>query len=98
MTIEGGADSSMVVRLLATARTQGMQIVRYPDFFHVDERSHAAQYVDIASASPGFHEKTCVSFEFSTVEALALGSVGSGKVGCYLAALTTVAVDLFSFM
>src|SRR5258706_16317045 len=42
MTIEGGADSGIVARLLATARAQGMQIVRYPDFFHVDERSQAA--------------------------------------------------------
>ncbi len=95
MTIEGGADSSTVVRLLATARTQGMQIVRYPDFFHVDERSHAAQYVDIASASPGFHEKTCESFEFSPVEALASGHVGSDTVGHYLAALTPAEVVFY---
>ncbi len=95
MTIEGGADSSMGVRLLATARTQGMQIVRYPNFFHVDERSQAAQYVDIASASPGFHETTCESFEFSPVEALASGRVGSDTVGRYLAALTPAEVVFY---
>jgi hypothetical protein len=97
LSVEGGADSSVGRRVVGAARVQGMQIVRYPDFFHVDVRGPAAAFVDIASALHDLHAKTCESFEFSPVEAIATGHVGKDTVDHYLAVLTPAEVVFYRF-
>src|SRR5262245_38732615 len=97
MSVEGGADSARTLRVILAARLHGMQIVRYPSFFHVDERSKAAGYVDMASAAAKLQANTCVSFEFAPVQALASGKVGSDTVRPYLVVLTPTEIVFYRF-
>src|SRR5262245_19843840 len=96
MSVEGGADSARTLRVILAARSHGMQIVRYLSFFHADERSKAAEYVDMASAAAKLQANTCESFEFAPVQELASGKVGS-DTRPYLVVLTPTEIVFYRF-
>jgi len=96
MSVEGGADTTIVTKLLRTARDRHMQIVQYPAFFHVDERPGAASYVDEDSQPLPATEKTCEPFEFEPIETLETGVLGVDETR-YLAVLTRTAIDIYQF-
>lgn len=98
MTVQGGGlDSAGLSRLLGAARTQGMQVVRYPQFFHVDQRSQAASYIDPTDASPNLRAKTCEGFEFARVDGIIAGHLGTDSSATYLAVITPADLVLYLF-
>jgi len=97
MSVEGGADTTVVTKLLRMARERQMQIVQYPAFFHVDQRPGAASYVDEGSQPLPATEKTCEPFEFEPIEALETGVLGADTATKYLAVLTRTTIDIYRF-
>jgi hypothetical protein len=73
-----------------------MSVVRYRTFAHVDGRSSFVTIVDLSNWKLPPDTKTCEQFEFSSVEALAAGTLaGSGQR--YLVALTNGDITVYRF-
>lgn len=85
-------------RLASIAADSGMSLVRYATFLHVDVREGFVDFVDLADrALPTTDTKTCADFEFSPVEAIAVGRVPGKGATRYLVALTNDDVTLYHF-
>src|SRR5258706_532899 len=64
---------------------QFTNVVAYATFFHVDSRAGAGSYIDMTQVDAISKDKTCESFEFSKVRAIAVGHL-AGQEGNSLAA------------
>jgi len=85
-------------RIVSIAADNGMSLVRYATFMHADKRNGFVDYVDLSDRdlpTPG--TKTCADFEFSPVEAIAVGRVPGKGATQYLVALTKDDVTLYHF-
>jgi hypothetical protein len=91
MSVDGPA--SVVV---AAALKEHSYIVRYPKFFHVDNRKGPGGYLDMSDHAEYKDETTCENFEFSKVDSILAGKIqGDGK-GHYLAALAGGKIYLYN--
>jgi hypothetical protein len=105
-TLGFGVDMSMadtagapvdIEKLLSIAYTNGMSLVQYRTFVHVDHREGFLDFVDLSDrALPDAATNTCESFEFSRVDALATGTL-PGSATPVLAVLTTNDITVYRF-
>lgn len=79
---------------VAAAKFGGM--VAYPNFFHVDGRQGPLWYVDESNVMPVLENKDCSGFEFSAVEAVAVGQITGGGTDNYL--IAKVGDSLYTYL
>jgi len=93
MTVAKQSDFNILV---ASGVLHHMSVVGYRTFAHADGRANFVTMVDLSSWKLPSSTKTCESFEFDPVEALAAGSLG-GHGQRYLVALTPNDVTIYRF-
>jgi hypothetical protein len=92
------SDSSKVDIFISAGAKSGMSVVRYRTFLHADSRKGFRDYVDLADrALPTRDTENCVDFEFSPVEAIAVGTLPGKGATRYLVALTSNDVTTYRF-
>jgi len=85
-------------RLLAAAVKNRMSLVRYRTFLHADGRKGFVSFTDLSDrALPTPGTKTCQDFEFSSVEAVAAGTLSGRGTTRYLVALTASDITIYYF-
>ena len=93
MTVAKQSDFDILV---ASGVRHHMSVVGYRTFAHADGRSNSVTMVDLSSWKLPSDTKTCESFEFDPLEALAAGSLGDHGQR-YLVALTPNDVTIYRF-
>jgi hypothetical protein len=93
MTVAKQSDFDILV---ASGVQHHMSVVGYRTFAHADGRSNFITMVDLSIWKLPSNTKTCESFEFDPVEALATGRLGDTGQG-YLVALTPKDVTIYRF-
>jgi len=85
-------------RLLAAAVKNRMSLVRYRTFLHADGRKGFVSFTDLSDrALPTPGTNTCQDFEFSSIEALAAGTLSGKGATRYLVALTASDITIYYF-
>ena len=98
MTVGGDGRPVDFDKLISAAGQTGMSLVRYRTFLHADGRKGFVSFVDLSDRDlPTSGTQTCQDFEFSSVEALAAGTVAGKRTVRYLAALTARDVTVYRF-
>jgi len=88
--------SGDLTRVVPLAVEQGLSVITYRTFMHADNRNHFITVVDLSYLPlPTTDTRTCASFDFETVEAMAVGSLSGDAKRRYLVALTPTAITVY---
>ena len=92
----GDGSRDMIERMLGAGAASGMSFVAYRGFLHADNRQNATFIVDLQDwALPPGVEKTCESYEFSSVQSMRIGRLAGGGASRFLVALTEDDVTVY---